>query len=313
MNKLTCDAFQEISDWMHRNARSIELALWRYRFEGGNKDEVLAALSYYQNKDGGFGHALEPDCWNPNSSPYTTLYAIRLLRGIGFTHLQHRVFQGILKYLTSGEHITDYGWPFTIPSNDHYPHAPWWTYNADSNSYESIGVTAELCGFVLRYAARNEEIYRKALDYTDALIKILKQPTNLGDMGVQGYCALLADLEHAEPACRFDCDFLQKRLKKLVARSIERDIAKWPHYNAKPSEYIKSPDSIFYPGNEEIVSAELDYILDSRHPGGVWDIAWSWFEHNEKYPKEFAVSENWWKAIKAIEQVQFLKNFDRME
>ena len=54
--------------FMYRCSRPLELALWQHRFEGGSLENVLIALSFYQNDDGGFGHALEADNWNPASS-----------------------------------------------------------------------------------------------------------------------------------------------------------------------------------------------------------------------------------------------------
>jgi hypothetical protein len=62
--------------------------------------QVIAALRHYQNPDGGFGNALEPDNWNKDSSPYTTLYATNALEGIGFCDYSHqyiRMFCAILE------------------------------------------------------------------------------------------------------------------------------------------------------------------------------------------------------------------------
>lgn len=53
--------FQKAGEFIYRNSRSLVLARWQYHFEDGSKEAVLKALSYYQNEDGGFGHALEPD------------------------------------------------------------------------------------------------------------------------------------------------------------------------------------------------------------------------------------------------------------
>lgn len=94
-------SYNMIRTWVYRNARNIELSLWKYFFENGSKEDVLSALSYYQNEDGGFGNALEADNWNPNSTPYTTLYAINILNDIEFTDLNHPIYKGILKYLNS--------------------------------------------------------------------------------------------------------------------------------------------------------------------------------------------------------------------
>lgn len=76
---------------LHVPPRPLELALWQFHFENGSADSVLRALSFYQNEDGGFGHGLEADNWNPLSSPLTTqtateaLYAVDALED-GFTH-----------------------------------------------------------------------------------------------------------------------------------------------------------------------------------------------------------------------------------
>ena len=73
-------------------------------FENGSKEEVLKALSVYQNEDGGFGSALEPDCWNPNSAPVQTWVATEIIREIELDDQEdqeHPVIQGILKYLSS--------------------------------------------------------------------------------------------------------------------------------------------------------------------------------------------------------------------
>jgi hypothetical protein len=313
MKKLSLEDYQEIKLWIYRNARPIELALWKYYFENGRKEAVISALSFYQNDDGGFGHALEADNWNPNSSPYQVLRAINILKDIEFDDKEHPILQGIFKFLESGAYCLENGWYFNIPSNNDYPHAPWWNFNMEANKVEGIGITAELAGFIFRNTNANSEIYRKALTFSDILISKLNSVESYGDMGIGGYCILLDSIKQANLTLRFDCSFLLERLSKLVYNSIERDISKWIHYSVRPSEYISSTESIFYKENEDIVSKELDYIIETRPQNGVWDITWSWFENNEKYAKEFAISENWWKASKAIEKINFLKNFNRID
>ena len=109
-----------------RNARPLELARWQYHFEGASKKIVLHALSYYQNADGGFGHALEPDAWNPNSSPIQTWAATEILHEIDFAERSHPVTEGILRYLGSGTDFDGKFWYTAVRSNNDYPHAPWW-------------------------------------------------------------------------------------------------------------------------------------------------------------------------------------------
>ncbi|MBC8015070.1 MAG: hypothetical protein H7X79_04930, partial [Sporomusaceae bacterium] len=206
MRKLTLDDLQEIKIWMYRNARPIDLSIWQYYFENGSKDAVLSSLSFYQNSDGGFGHALEADSWNPNSSPYTTLTAIIILKDIEFADKQHPIMQGIFNFLESRAYCSENGWHFNIPSNNDYPHAPWWEYNMEANAVEGIGVTAEIVGFVFKYAKEDSEIYKKALTFSDVIINKLRTSEHYGDMGIGGYCVLLDSIKKAKLTSRFDCN-----------------------------------------------------------------------------------------------------------
>lgn len=313
MKQLTTKGFDEISLWVYRNGREIELALWQYAFENGSKEAVLSALSIYQNQDGGFGNALEPDSWNPNSSPYTTLYAINLLDEIDFCDVHHPIFKGIFKFLESGTHLDENGWLFNIPSNDDFPHAPWWTYSPEANKFESGGVTMGICGFILKYAHKDLPLYKKAFSLTEKTFAELNKVDDYGEMGVGGLLSIKEMIVKLNLENKFNMDFISSPIKKLVNEAIERDVNKWAYHCKRPSDFITSPESEFYADNEDIMQKELDWILDSRLKSSVWGIDWSWFDNNEKYPKEFAISENWWKANNARGTVKLLQSFARLE
>lgn len=313
MKKLNQNSLKEIQNWIYRNARQIELSIWQYEFENGSKEAIVSALAYYQNEDGGFGNALEPDNWNPNSTPYTTLSAISILNDINFTDINHPLMQGIFKFLESGMHCNENGWLFNIPSNDDYPHAPWWTYNFEANEYESIGVSAEIACFILKFADKDSELYKRAFSVVNKLIAKLYTPCNYGEMGVDGYRILKDIIIQLGLTDKFDMEFLSITIKKLVNDSIERDVSKWAFNGKMPSSFISSPNSEFYKDNKDIMQKELDYIIETKPTNGVWGITYSWFENNEKYAKEFNISENWWKADSTIRKLKLLKNFDRLE
>ncbi len=313
MKTISKKEFDDIRKWMFRNARQLQIARWNYLFEDGSKEEVLNALTFYQNVDGGFGNTLEPDSWNPDSSPYTTLYALQLLEEINAIDVEHPVIQGIVKYLESGANSGDSGWYFSIPSNDNYAHAPWWTYNEEANQYESIGVTAGIVDFVLRYLSPETVLYQRALKLLDHLLEQLKSIDKFGDMGVFAYIRLLEVIKTIDFGGKYDTKEISQFIHKLGNSSIERDPSKWAFYGHTPRELVTSPDSEFYEENKEITQIELDYVIDTRKDKGVWEITWSWFDNNEKYAKEFAISENWWRAEKAIEKLVWLNKFGRIE
>jgi serine/threonine protein kinase len=150
-----------------------------------------------------------------------------------------------------------------------------------------------------------------AMEWIDGVEK-LRTPGRYGDMGIGGYCALLDGIQKAGLKERFDFDFLTNILVKQVNDTIERDTSKWVYYGVRPSNYINSPDSPYYKDNEDIVQKELEFLIDTRPQNGIWPIPWNWFENNEKYAKEFAISENWWRGIKGTEKMLLLKNFGRL-
>ena len=309
MIKLNKSAVGEISNWVHRNARPLDLALWRYYFEQGERESIIKELLYYQNEDGGFGMGIDPDNWNTASTPYNAQIVIKMLRQIGFTDTSHPIYQGILYYLENTEYQKEYGWMFTIPSNNHYPHGVWWDYDEEGNLNQSIGTTASLSGFLLRYAEPDSTIYNKAVDYTKQLIDTLRNTDKLGDMGVIGYLELLEDIEKSKTTEIFDYAFLKEQLPILLREKIQKEK---DNFMANPLEFITSPVSRYYEENKDEVEAALDAIITERPIDGVWDIPWEWYNGN-KYPREFAISENWWKSAKALEKLLLLKQFKRFE
>ena len=66
------------------NARLLERRLFAFLFRQGNPDHVRTALLAYQNADGGFGNALEPDKRTTSSQPIDQEIALRVLDDIGF-------------------------------------------------------------------------------------------------------------------------------------------------------------------------------------------------------------------------------------
>lgn len=59
-----------------RNARLLDRHRFAWRFHAGPANAVLAALRPYQNHDGGFGHALEPDLRCVDSQPVPLEHAL---------------------------------------------------------------------------------------------------------------------------------------------------------------------------------------------------------------------------------------------
>ncbi len=306
---LSKNKFEKARSFIYRNARPIDLALWRYHFENGTKEAVLSALSFYQNEDGGFGHALEPDIWNPNSSPITTGQATVILNDIEYYKKNSGLVMGLLKYIESGKDRIDDKWLFEIESNNHFPHSPWmhWKENIEQN----YNPTIMFVGFALLCGDRNSALYKKCKSIAVKAIDSFLEPeakNNMHEMicyvNFYEYCktADIADL--FRNFNRFE-EILIQRVKEEICGDTE----KWStSYVAKPSHFFDRPGSIFYEDNKQIADYECEFIINSMQDDGAYPITWQWND----YPGEFSISENWWKSYILINNMKYLKNFNKL-
>jgi len=297
--------------FVYRNARPLDSARWQYHFEGGSKDAVLTALACYQNEDGGFGHALEPDAWNPNSAPIQTWTATEILREINFTDNTHPIIQGILHYLGSEQDFEGHFWYSTVSSNNDYPHAPWWHTESDSTCHNDYNPTACLAGFIIRFAEKGSELYQLGCRIAREAFDTYMGGGLLGDMHTAGcFIRLMQYCEEAGADDLFDVAALKTKLLEQVKHSITKNTAEWETgYICKPSQFFNSRDSIFYADNKEMAEYECEYIIKTQLDDGSWDIPWGWAD----YPAEWAVAKNWWKGNGAIGNLLYLKGMEKLE
>jgi len=299
--------FEKARRFIYRQARPLDLARWQYHFENGTKENVLVALAMYQNNDGGFGHGLESDCFNPNSSPIQTWVATEILREIDFTDNTHPIIKGILKYLSSGlDFDTEHQqWLNTVPSNNDYPHAIWWTYKAGEVEFK-YNPTASLAGFFIKYGDRKCDFYntaikivRDAYQFWNADIAHFDQHKTACFIRLYEYC-LEAKIEISDMG-----EFKQKLIKQ-VKYELSSVADKWENeYVCMPSNFIDTKNSIFYTTNFELIAKECEYIDKKQLEDGSFAIPWKWWT---EYP-EYELAKNWWKSDFCIRNLLFLREF----
>lgn len=124
------------------NARLLERRHFAFLFEEGPREAVLTALRAYQNEDGGFGNALEPDKRCLESQPIDQEIALHVLDDVG---LEDDMVQSLCDYLVT---ITteEGGVPFVLPSVRNAPRAKWW--NTEDDPPASINPTASIAGLL---------------------------------------------------------------------------------------------------------------------------------------------------------------------
>ena len=240
MNNIT---LQKAKEFMYRNARPLDLARFQYHFENGSKETVINVLSYYQNEDGGFGHAVEADCWNPNSIPLHSNTASDIIREIDFEDANHPVIQGLLKWYGSGEHFNGKTWSITVPSNNYYPHAPWWHTDSVSSCHTDYNGTSQIAGFIVRYAEPGSDLFNLGIRIVNEAIDALS-PEEIMDMHTcTCYIRMKEYIEKAGAMDLVPYDELKAKLKKSVNKLIVTDKTKWSAYMCKPSQFFNSRES----------------------------------------------------------------------
>ncbi len=304
------NTFEKARAYVYRHARPVDLARWQYHFEGGRRENVLHALTFYQNADGGFGHGLEADNLNPASTPITTLTAADILDEIGFADADHPIIQGILRYLDSGDSFdaAHDQWMNTIPSNNDYPHACWWSY--DGKDDFRYNPTAGLAAFVLRYADRESALYHKCLRIAKEAVRWLLSGEGKCERHVVGLFLPLYQAIADTGLEGFPMGELATTLRAQVQGCLTQETDKWMvEYITKPSAFHIVPGSMFYEDNAALALYECDFIRETQELDGSWPITWQWWNDY----KEYTLCAAWWRAVFCIENMLYLKGHGQLE
>ena len=301
------NTFEKAKNFIYRNARPLDLARWQFHFEGGSKEAVLKALSVYQNEDGGFGNALEADCFNPNSSPIQTWAATQILKEIGVEDKSLPIIKGILRYLGSGKDFNTQQeqWLNTVPANNEYPHAVWWEYGENGSEFK-YNPTAALAGFAIKFVDKDSALFETACRIAKRAAEwyLTEAPD---EEHITGCFIRLYEYCMDAGAELFDADALLQKLKEKVNKVICRDTEKWyGEYVPTPSCYILSKTSPFYQDNADMVAEECRIIKERQLPDGSFTVTWKWWTDYTEYE----IAANWWKSDFVIRNMRFLKAFE---
>ena len=222
-----------------------------------------------------------------------------------------------MKYLDNTNDFNGNYWPALVKSNDDYPHAPWWTFRGNIENEWGYNPTAKLAGFILRFADKDSDIYHKAEIITQQSVdRYLSGTTPEGKMyksiyregEINCYISLITSVERNEIKELSGISDLKNEIIKQSKEFLEHDASKWNTYCRKPSAFINSPENILYESNREIMNSELDFMIGNINKEGIWDITWEW----NGYERQFAISENWWKAHFAVSNLVMLRRFGRL-
>lgn len=260
---VTDDRFAAARTFLLTEGRLLERRLFATLFEDAPATGVVDALRGYQNDDGGFGHALEPDKRCPASLPIDVEMAFHALADAGAP--EPALLRPACDWLAA---VADErgAVPLAFPVMEGYPRAEHWS--AWTYAY-GVHPTAGLAG--LLHALRFEHPWRdRATAYTWGAIE--------DGSGLEGDAHALREvllfLEHVPDRDRVDT-VAHAVAERLSTAQWFRADADDPSYGVTPLDLAPTPGgrwrSLF---SDRQIEGHLDRLERDQKPDGGWPITW---------------------------------------
>ena len=314
---ITKETYQRMRRWIYRYAFHIDLTLFQFHIENGTKEEVVKALSFYQNEDGGFV-SFDPDCWNPNSSPLATLSAYDTLKEIGITDKNHEMVKAMINYMSQCEYCTEQGCYWSIPSNNKYPsqayflfpHAPWHPEDWPAEGY----VNGKYVDFVLTYYTEDSPMYqkiRKVIDYRISNLQKYQEFCSFTcdmeqEIETNDWLNLFEALEKHQIMSRDECDILQNQLLAMTKEYAQPSVYESMIRQLKEKESISTYGYL----TDDILDEMIDSICINRD----WSEDGLLCNNPEERVKELTCIGNiMWPIVELINKLAKLKRHHRIE
>lgn len=302
MTALSREGFASARHYLLTEARPLEAATFRHEFEGGSDRDVLAELAAFQNRDGGFGGAMEPDFRLPASSPLATSLALQRLSALPPSAPRSEMAEAAMGYLMARYDPDRPGWVAVPAEIVEYPRAPWWDPGEEQGAAQSWpNPTAELTGYLYEFPLTPgdklcQPLTERALSWLDDLT----EPVEMHDL----LCFLRLAVRLPEPLQAE----LYRRLDPRVPEVVAVDPAAWASYSLQPVQVAPSPQSRYYPSLRPAVEANLDHLIGSQGQDGAWEPSWTW----GRYEEVWQTARREWKGILTLDNLRLLQAYGRL-
>jgi hypothetical protein len=315
--KVSSAVLENAKTFIYQNGRLLDRLRYEYFFENGSQEAVLTLLRAYQNADGGFGNALEPDIRCPQSQPVPTEMALAIMDDINA--FDPAIIKGIARYLQQIAVLETGGFPFVFRTARNYPHAPWW--NTERDDIASINPTGNIVGLLLKQKAwtdfYEEEWFKRTLHY---IVRYFdrEEPEGYHD-GIQWitFLEVVTDLldtndsvtDHSEGkrvageyVDRDELKTYRQRIDDWLSRpgTIERNpraegyvhtVLDWaPQRDSYAAQFI----------NEDELEEHLSHMIKSQQDDGGWLINW---------PAVSQACELEWRGWVTVERLKTLRSY----
>ena len=303
MSILTKEQLESISRQMYLKARDIDVALWNAILYPEEKNFVIDCLYMYQNKDGGFGHGLEIDNYNPDSSVYQTYEALRMLSDASFdskdssemlSALLHKTFN----YLFNRNPLIDGKWNPVVLSNNDHAHSAKYSYTADVFDRFGIHPTAAILGYLFLLVPKDAVFFRKGKKMIPSMTEEILAKEDFTEEELISLNVFYRGLKvHHFP----ESEPVEEKLRSVLENK------------AKKNENINYPRCCLELDSSPVLKQKIEeYFTEMIHSlpaHALWEKETSW---QTSYPEEESAKLKWLGAI-TVQNLYLLKKYDKLE
>lgn len=272
-------------------ARVLEVRQFEYLFADGDAAPIREAVAAYRNADGGFGHALEPDCRCPDSHPMAIDFALRTLNEAEVW--DQELADGALRWLS--QHApTEGGAVFPGSYGSGWPHAPWYT--PQENDRASIISTSYIAGTLQARKIVHPWLERA----TDLLWTLIDTLTTTDPYEVRSafyFLDQVPDRERARDAARK----LGEHIFRNGLVTLDPEATGTTH---TPLDYAPFPHSLgrmlF---DASMIETHLDHLAHAQREDGGWMFA---------FPVWSSAAEREWRGHVTVDALRVLRANQRL-
>jgi hypothetical protein len=300
---LTPASISRAREFLLLRARPLERALFRFHFGNAPAAEVRHALAAFQNEDGGFGRALEPDYRLPASSAIATALAFRHLRAAGVPARDPMGRAAVRWAQAAFDRALD-RWPAVPPAVNDWPHAPWWTWAPPGPPGFTANPSVEFVAHLWRYREAVDPAFLSEITArAEALVARLPERPEMHDL------LCLIDLAETPSVPALLRNQAALHVRQAGPAIVARDPAAWTGYGVKPLLLAPRVDSLLAPLLGPAVEDNFKFEIDRQGADGAWAPNWNW---GGLFAGDWPQAELEWKGILTLQTLLTLRSYGRI-
>lgn len=264
--------FDAAATFIAANARVLDRRRFQRLFGDGAAQPVRDAVAAYRNDDGGFGHALEPDCRAPGSQPLAVELAFRIMDEADAW--DDALVRGACDWLEAVAPAGG-GAAFVETALSGWPHAPWW--QPEEGHPASVTATGLIAGRLHARDVRHPWLDRATEVMWTRIDRLARSgggelPDGPGGgyemFGVLGFLQHVPDRDRAREAFGRVGPLILDRHMVALDPGTPGEV----HF---PLDFAPEPDSLARElFDEATIKEHLDHLAQAQREDGGWMFNW---------------------------------------